>query len=100
MKRTQTRNNKIYDTVTTENQYESTGRVQKAPLVAQPVTLNINQSSQEKPVQAPSNDKGKFNTLKSKNKKFSKADISNPTNFRVVQHVGLSTTSNNFEVLI
>ena len=41
------------------------------------------------------NDSSKFQTLK-KSKKFDKSQISGPTNFRVVQHVGL--TNNNFEV--
>lgn len=37
----------------------------------------------------------KFGTLK-KNKKIDKSQISSPTGFRIVQHVGLS--NNNFEV--
>jgi hypothetical protein len=39
----------------------------------------------------------KFGTLK-KNKKIDKSQISSPTGFRVVQHVGLS--NNNFEVFL
>ena len=41
------------------------------------------------------NSQSKFGTLK-KNKKFDKSQISGPTNFRLVQHVGFS--NNNFEI--
>ena len=52
-------------------------------------TNNINTNS--------SNSDNKFGTVKTK-KKFDKSQISGPTNFRVVQHVGLN--NNNFEVIL
>jgi hypothetical protein len=82
------------------------GFKQQAPLVSQPISLNSVSAST---IDNHKNDKfgGKFATVgKSKGKKtvFSKADISNPTNFRLVQHVGLtsqpalSSNNNPFEV--
>ena len=67
----------------------------RMPISAQPITLNtqIAPQIQSKPI----NETSKFGTLKNKkNKKIDKSQISNPTGFRVVQHVGLSS-GNNFE---
>ena len=82
------------------------GFKQQAPLASQPISLNSVSAST---IVNHKNDKfgGKFATVgKSKGKKtvISKADISNPTNFRLVQHVGLtsqpalSSNNNPFEV--
>ena len=87
---------------------------QQAPLASQPIALNSISTSTIEMNHKSDNNKngGKFATVgKSKGKKavISKADISNPTNFRVVQHVGLtsqptSMSSNNnnnqFEVYL
>ena len=79
---------------------------QQAPLAAQPVSLNTISMTPITTNDKNSSDTkgGKFMTLgKSKGKKaITKADISNPTNFRVVQHVGITSssqsTNNPFEV--
>ena len=61
----------------------------------QPVHLNIAEPAQK---QKESSGGGLFSTIRGKNKKkISKAEISYPTGFRVVQHVGL-TSGKNFEV--
>lgn len=66
-------------------------------LASQPVTLNLNPIQPNFQSSGGSNaiDSNKFGTNK-KNKKIDKSQISGPTGFRVVQHVGLS--NNNFEV--
>lgn len=61
----------------------------------QPVQLNISEPAQ-KPKESSGG--GLFSTIRGKKaKKISKAEISYPTGFRVVQHVGL-TNGKNFEV--
>jgi hypothetical protein len=96
------------------NNNNNNGFKQQAPtLASQPISLNQNtliaatnsntttnnNNSNEK-----TNEKGKFLTLgRNKAKKaITKADISMPTNFRVVQHVGLTmqSTNKNFEVFL
>ena len=66
-------------------------------LASQPVTLNLNpiQSNFQSSGSSNTIDLNKFGTNK-KNKKIDKSQISGPTGFRIVQHVGLS--NNNFEV--
>lgn len=65
-------------------------------LSSQPIILNTN--AQMLPQSNRDQETSKYNTIKSKkNKKIDKSQISNPTGFRVVQHVGLST-NNNFEI--
>lgn len=71
----------------------------RMPISSQPITLNTQQTSMQ--IQNKSNIEpvtNKSGTLKNKkNKKIDKSQISNPTGFRVVQHVGLSS-GNNFEI--
>lgn len=68
---------------------------QQRPLASQPVNLNLAPQTREQPQQQQSslsNTIGsKFNSVRGKNKKkIDKSEISGPTGFRVVQHVGLS----------
>lgn len=77
------------------NQDDFQMNVRSAP-VKQPVTLNLSQPKPMAPISNSSSETSRFGTLK-KNKKVDKSQISGPTGFRVVQHVGL--TDNNFEVL-
>lgn len=65
-------------------------------LSSQPIILNTNAQVQQTVREQESS---KFNTITNKkNKKIDKSQISNPTGFRIVQHVGLSSASNNFEI--
>ena len=87
--------------VGSNNSYQQQQYTQQSPqpLASQPVTLN-NTTNNSFQSYNSSNDKNKFNTAKgNKNKKkISKIDISNPTGFRVVQHIGLNSSSTSFDV--
>ncbi|CAF0704550.1 unnamed protein product [Brachionus calyciflorus] len=75
----------------------SPGGVNRLVLAAQPVTLNAYPQINPQ-VNKQNSDQSKFGTLKNKkNKKIDKSQISGPTGFRVVTHVGLSNVGNNFE---
>jgi hypothetical protein len=86
------------------NDMNNAGNIKLTPIVSQPLQPQANfanYSNLGKPFQdnvsLNSQSSQKFGTVK-KNKKIDKSQISGPTGFRVVQHVGL-TNNNNFEVL-
>lgn len=93
----------------------STGSIDLSnrPILAnQPVNLNLAPQAAAASTNSNSSifgslsDFNKFGTVKSSNKdtnkkkKIDKSQISAPTGFKVVQHVGLSSNNNNFEVEI
>ena len=88
----------------TIGQNENYNMNNRSILSAQPITLNLIDSHQININNNNINTNGNHNhsheTNKAgsakKNKKIDKSQISGPTGFRVVQHVGL--TNNNFEV--
>lgn len=92
MSKTKKNSNKAMD------QHESSNR---SILSSQPITLNLVNSSQMNNVNHYNGNANENNSKvgsAKKNKKIDKSQISGPTGFRVVQHVGL--TNNNFEVSV
>ena len=83
-----------------ENYNNNNNNNNRSILSAQPITLNLIESHHMN-----NNSNGHYNNTHEtnkggsakKNKKIDKSQISGPTGFRVVQHVGL--TNNNFEVI-
>lgn len=74
------------------------------PLASQPVVLNTNPNTSfsQQPASITSNEKSSKFTLRGnkKQKKISKTDISTPTGFRLVQHIGLTSNATNFDVTL
>jgi hypothetical protein len=81
---------------------------QNKPLSSQPIILNPQPQQQPHTLlnnssfMSMTDSSNKFGTVKGSDKKkkkvIDKSQISCPTQFRVVQHVGLSSTTNNFDI--
>ncbi len=100
MSKTKKNSNK---TIGQNENYNNNNNNSRSILSAQPITLNLIDSHQMNNISNNYNN-GHYNNMQEtskggsakKNKKIDKSQISGPTGFRVVQHVGL--TNNNFEV--